>query len=73
MATTTLLKREQRRQAIHLILGGAFWTDHAKLNTCFFNIDIKSLTLFGYLTTPGTRLDRAKDNDDENMKAMEAD
>ena len=73
MATTALLKREQRRQTIHLILGGAFQTNHAKLSTCFLNIDIKCPTLLRYLTTPGTRLDRTQDNDEDDMQAIEAD
>ena len=73
MANTTLLKREQRRQTIHLILGGAFQTAHAKLSTCFLNIDIKCPTLLSCLTTPGTRLDRAQDNDDDDMQAIDAD
>lgn len=73
-ATTALLKREQTRQTIHLILGGAFHTTHTKLSVCFTNIDIKCPTLLRYLTTPGTQLDRAcGDDDDDEMQAIVAD
>lgn len=73
-ATIALLKREQTRQTIHLILSGAFQTTHAKLSACFTNIDTKCATLLLYLTTPGTRLDRAcSDDDDDEMQALEAD
>lgn len=72
-ATAALLKREQRRQTIHLILSGAFQTTHAKLSRCFLKIDTKCPSLLHYLTTPGTRLDRAQNKDNDDMQSIEAD
>ena len=55
--SVTLIKREQRRQTIHLILGGAFKTSHPELTKCFQNVNAKCPSLFRYLTVPGTHLD----------------
>jgi hypothetical protein len=59
--SVTLIKRKQRRQTIHLVLGGAFKNSHPDLTKCFYNVNLQCPSLLRYLTVPGTRLDRKQD------------
>jgi hypothetical protein len=62
-ATETLLKRECRRQTVHLVLSGAYRVSHINISECFDLVNRRCPSLLQYLTTPGTRLERLQDAD----------
>jgi hypothetical protein len=70
-ATFTLLKRERRRQTIHLILNGAYRLTNAELTACFQDVHKRCPSLLRYLTTPGTRLEQALESgvDSQDIQA----
>jgi hypothetical protein len=71
-ATETLLKHERRRQTIHLVLSRAYKVSHPDITDCFHQVNVNCPSLLRYLTTPGTRLERAQDAEVDSQ-AIESD